>query len=313
MSTSTGPGRAGYQQPAEATGRLTGDVGYVIALAVTAGADFAAFYQVLSRILQDLGSSLVAVAVAGFTVMSLALAHFTGQLLRDRKAGYGPDHHRAARLLLLPWAVLGLSAFAVRLIFARSQAAVYTPAGFISPSTQQMTSAFLFLSLYLASGAVAGFGEYLTRNPYRAHYRGALRAYHRSLRRLSRSQPPYERALSIWQLQAGEYEAQEANSAVAAELHAANADELKRYAAVLIAAHLQDPSATDGMTITDRRPDPHPPPERPGVPGPAPDRVSDPGRPAERRTVPGSGREHATVPGLPFPAVPQPTDPEGTT
>jgi hypothetical protein len=281
MGIITERGRLGYQQPIEATGRLAGDVGYVIALAVTAGADFAAFYQALSRILQDLGSSLVAVAVAGFTVMSLALAHFAGQLLRDGKAGHGPDHQRAVGLLLIPWAVLGLSAFMVRLIFARSQAGVYTPAGFISPSTQQLTSAFLFLSLYLASGAVAGFGEYLTRNPYRAHYRSALRSYHRSLRRLSRSQPPYERALSVWQLQAREYQAQEGSRAAAAELQSANADELKRYAAVLIAAHLQDPSATDGMTIEDRRPHPHPPLSRRAFPDPTAQALAGPAGPDE--------------------------------
>jgi hypothetical protein len=270
MSMRTERDRQGYQQPIEATGRLVGEAGYLIALAVTAAADFAAFYQVLSRILQDLGSSLVAVAVAGFTVMSLALAHFAGQLLRDGRAGHGPEHQRAVRLLLGPWAVLGLSAFAVRLIFARSQAGGYTPAGFISPSTQQLTSAFLFLSLYLASGAVAGFGEYLTRNPYRAHYRSALRSYHRALRRLGRSQPPYERALNVWQLQAREYEALEAGRAAAAELHGANADELKRYAAVLMASHLQNPSATDGMTIADRRPHPHPPASRRTAPDPPP-------------------------------------------
>jgi hypothetical protein len=260
MSIRTERDRQGYQQPIEATGRLIGEVGYLAALAVAAGADFAAFYQVLSRVLQDLGSSLVAVAVAGFTVMSLALAHFAGQLLRDGRAGYGPEHQQATvRLLVVAWAGLGLGALAARLIFAWSQAGTYTPAGFISPSRQQLTGAVLFSALYLASGAVAGFGEYLTRNPYRAHYRSALRSYHRALRRLGRSQPPYERALSVWHLRAREHEALEAGRAAAAELQGANADELKRYAAVLMASHLQSPSATDGMTIADRRPHPHPP------------------------------------------------------
>jgi hypothetical protein len=285
--------RHGYQQPIEATGRLAGEIGYLVALAVTAGADFAAFYQVLARILQDLGSSLVAVAVAGFTMMSLALAHFAGRLVRDGKAGHGPDHPQAVRLLLVPWAALGLGAFGVRLIFAWSQSGGYTPPGFISGSTQQVTSAFLFLSLYLASGAVAFFGEYLTRNPYRAHYRSSLRAYRRSLRRLSRSQPPYERALSVWQLQVREYQTQEASHAAAAELQSANADELKRYAAVLIAAHLQDPAATDGMTIADRRPHPHPPRPRPAM-APESPAVPTPAVPA---------------PAVPTPAAPAPTAP----
>jgi hypothetical protein len=47
---------------------------------------------------------------------------------------------------------------------------------------------------------------------------------------------------------------EEANWQAAREQRLAHADELKRYAAVLIAAHLQDPSVTDAMTLPDRRP-----------------------------------------------------------
>ena len=59
----------------------------------------------------------------------------------------------------------------------------------------------------------------------------------------------------MWQQheQAGQEE--ENNYGSAERLQRAYADELKRYAAYLIAAHLQHPSATDGMTLPDRYPD----------------------------------------------------------
>jgi hypothetical protein len=257
------PDPRGYRAPTQATGRLTGEVIYIVALAVTAGADVVAFDQVLSIIISQLGPRLIDVAVAGFTAMSLTLAHFAGRLLRDRAARHGAEGRLAAWLLIIPWALLGLAAFAARLILAQSELNASTTAVATgSASSKDLASAFLFLILYLASGAVAGFGEYLTRNPYRAHYRKALRAYQRALRRLDRTQAPYERALSVWELHEAGRQAEQDNHASAADLVRANADELKRYAAFLMAAHLQDPAATDGMTLPDRIP-------LPAAPGPA--------------------------------------------
>src|SRR5205807_2065673 len=68
--------------------------------------------------------------------------------------------------------------------------------GSISPYIRNLTGAIMFLALYLASGGVAGIGEYLTRNPRRAAYRTAQRAHRRAQRRIRRSWPPYERALN---------------------------------------------------------------------------------------------------------------------
>lgn len=261
MDAEPAPSRRGYQQPMAVTGRLIGEIVYLIALVLTAGADVVAFDQVLSIILHALGPTLIWVAVAGFTAMSLTLAHFAGRLLRDQAAGHGPDGRRAVWLLMIPWALLGLMAFVARLILAQSElnAPTTTVASGGSPAAKALSSAFLFLILYLASGAVAGFGEYLTRNPYRAHYRTALRAYHRSLRRMGRSQAPYERALSVWELHEQGRRDEQQNHSSATALQQANADELKRYAAYQIAVHLQDPAATDGMTLPDRIPFPQPP------------------------------------------------------
>src|SRR5690242_4215561 len=114
------PPRRSYQQPEETAGRSAGEIVYVAALAVTAGADVAAFYQVLSLTLTALGTALVWLAVAGFTVMSLTLAQFAGRLLRDRAAGYGPAGRRAAGLVLIPWILLGLAALLARMIIAQA-------------------------------------------------------------------------------------------------------------------------------------------------------------------------------------------------
>ena len=122
MVTQTDLGRDGYCQPVEATGRMAGEIVYLIALAVTAGADVAAFDQVLSIILRAAGPMIIWVAVAGFTAMSLTIAHFAGRMLRDRKAGHGPGSRRAVWLLLVPWALLGLAALIARLIVAQGMA-----------------------------------------------------------------------------------------------------------------------------------------------------------------------------------------------
>jgi hypothetical protein len=254
VTTQTPLDRNGYRQPVEATGRMAGEIIYVIALAVTAGADVAAFDQVLSMILQALGQTIIWVAVAGFTAMSLTLAHFAGRMLRDHKADHGPDSKRAVWLLLIPWALLGLAALLARLIVAQGMAGAPTTVAAGNPAADTLAGAVLFLILYLASGAVAGFGEYLTRNPYRAHYRTARRAHRRSVHRMDRSAAAYERAISVWELHEQSRQDEEKHFTSARQLQEAHADELKRYAAYLIATHLKDPSVTDGMTRPDRVP-----------------------------------------------------------
>ena len=140
-----------YRQPSEATGRMAGEIIYWLALAVTAGADVAAFKQVLSIILAVLGPAYIILAVAGFTAMSLTLAHFAGRLLRDRKAKHGPQGKWSVWLLLAPWALLGGAALFARLILPPSgtaEAATAVSSG--SASTAPLAGAVLFLILYLA-------------------------------------------------------------------------------------------------------------------------------------------------------------------
>jgi hypothetical protein len=244
----------GYAEPAEIAGRPLGEFMYWIALALAAGADLAAFNQIVSIAMPQLGAWLIWLVVAGFTAGALTLAHFAGRLVRDRAAGHGHGDGRTLLLLLVaPWAMLGVTAFVVRLIVANQSNSI-TAVGGLSDTNEQVASAGMFLVLYVVSGVVAGVGAYLTRNPCRTRYRMAARDYRKSLERLARSQAPYERALSVLQLHIRDRRRDEQSYLSAKSLRLACADELKRYAAVLIAAHLQDPSATDGMTLPDRIP-----------------------------------------------------------
>jgi hypothetical protein len=249
----------GYANAAHVAGRPMTEIVYWFALALAAGADVAAFHQVVSLILRDQGDALVWLMVVGLTGIALTLAHFAGRLARDVTAGYGTATWKQVFACAIPWVALGLAAFTVRLIVADSSGGTtvdgsVVAGGDIGRQARQASGAVLFLVLYVGSGAVAAFGEFLSRNPLRSGYRQALRAHDQALARLSRSQPPYELAVQVYRQSARSRAREEANWQAAREQRLAHADELKRYAAVLIAAHLQDPTVTDAMTLPDRRP-----------------------------------------------------------
>jgi len=202
----------------------------------------AAFHQVVSLVMRDQGDALVWLMVVGLTVIALTLAHFAGRLARDVSARHGTATWKQVLLCAIPWVALGLAAFAVRLIVADSSGGTTVDGTIIGGDSvgrqaRQTSGAVLFLALYVGSGAVAAFGAYFTRNPLRSGYRQAMRAHSRALGRLSRSQPPYERALQVYRQRARIRAREDANYQAARELRLAQADELKRYAAVLIASH----------------------------------------------------------------------------
>jgi hypothetical protein len=255
----TPPTDRGYANAADVSGLPLTEVVYWFALALAAAADIAAFHQVVSLVMREQGDTLVWLMVVGLTVIALTLAHFAGRLARDVSARHGTATWKQFLLCAIPWVALGLAAFAVRLIVADSSGGTTVDGTIIGADSvgrqaRQTSAAVLFLALYVGSGAVAAFGAYFTRNPLRSGYRQAMRAHTRALDRLRRSQPPYERALQVYRQRARIRAREEANWQAARELRLAQADELKRYAAVLIAAHLQDPSVTDAMTLPDRRP-----------------------------------------------------------
>lgn len=244
--------RRSYEDPGEVSGRSAGELIYVLALAVTAGADLAAFHQVVAIVLSTEQQWLVWLMVAGFTACSLTLAHFAGRLARDIVAGYGPASWRQFWWLAVPWVLLGLVAFLVRLIGVQATASYGI--GSTSADSARIAAAFMFLVLYAASGAVAGIGEYLTRNPVRAGYRRALRNHKQAMRELERSQPAYEHAVQSYRRHARARDREKLNYEAGRAQRIAFADELKRYAAVLIAVHLQEPNKTEALTLPDRLP-----------------------------------------------------------
>jgi hypothetical protein len=269
------PAEAGYAGSAEVSGRPASEIVYWFALALAAAADVAAFHQVVSLILREQGDLLVWLMVVGLTAIALTLAHFAGRLARDVTAGYGTATWRQVFACVIPWVALGLAAFAVRLIVADSSGGTTVDGsivggGEVGKAARQTSGAVLFLVLYVGSGAVAAFGEFLSRNPLRSGYRRSLRAHSQALARLSASQPPYELAVQTYRQHARSRAREEANWQAAREQRLAHADELKRYAAVLIAAHLQDPTATEALTLPDRRPMAgHPAVTQAGEPRPA--------------------------------------------
>jgi hypothetical protein len=258
-ANATRPPDRGYADATHVSGLPLTEIAYWFALALAAAADVAAFHQVVSLVMRDQGDALVWLMVVGLTVIALTLAHFAGRLARDVSAQHGTATWKQVLLCAIPWVALGLAAFAVRLIVADSSGGTTVDGTVIGGDTvgrqaRQTSGAVLFLALYVGSGAVAAFGAYFSRNPLRSGYRQAMRAHSRALDRLTRSQPPYERALQVYRQRARIRAREEANWQAARELRLAQSDELKRYAAVLIAAHLKDPSVTDAMTLPDRRP-----------------------------------------------------------
>lgn len=248
----------GYGHAPELAGPPVGEIVNVVALLLIAGADVALFYDLMSIIMRDSPSEVIIwLAVAGFTVASLAVAHAFGRLLRDRVARYRAVSGWALWALFGVWLVLGGSAYVVRYLDAQALAAL--PGSSTAQYSAKIGGAVLFLVLYVASGAVAALGVYFSRNPFRTQYRTAFRAYQRALRRLDHSRPAYERSVAVLRVHTNGRRREAANHEAAQRLRTAFAGERKQYSGVVIAAHLQDPSATDGMTLPDRKPYPGPP------------------------------------------------------
>ncbi|WP_328458408.1 hypothetical protein [Amycolatopsis sp. NBC_00438] len=250
---------AEYGHPAEVAGIPLTELAHFLLLLLIAGADFAVFRQVLSIIMSKQPAEVVLAATIGVTVCSLMLAHVVGRLLRDKAAQYRPVPTRYVLGLSLGWLVLGVAAFFVRILVAEADTAAKSKTAAATAWAEQTSGALLFAAFYVASGLVAAVGAYFTHNPLRTHYRKASAGFRHANRKLTRSQPPYQRALGVLKLHKDSRVREEMNYLAAKAERHAFADDLKRYAAVAIAAHLQNPSATDGMTLPDRIPFPRPP------------------------------------------------------
>ncbi|WP_212988543.1 hypothetical protein [Actinoplanes auranticolor] len=234
-----------------------GDLGYKGALLMAAAADAAAFSAVVSLIMAKHQWWEIWLIVLGLTVIALMLAHFAGRMARDDAAAHGRVRWPVVLVCGIPWLALGAAAVWVRMRNAPSTGDLLDDSA--SASTDMFSNALLFLVLYIASGMVAGVGEFLTRNPLRSSYRNLMKAYRKAQQKLAKTQPPFERAMFVREIHRASFEEDDEVLLNAKLDRLAFGEELKQYAQITIAAHLQDPSATDGMTEGDWRPMRRPP------------------------------------------------------
>jgi hypothetical protein len=250
----------GHGDPVLLAGGRRGGIIYLCALFAAAAADIVAFYQVVLLIQTRLTSHESAVLVVGFTAMALALAHFVGTMLRDRKAGAKWMHPILLIMPALGWLALGAIAFWARLASNIGASTGYEPPGDSSAASSAsgphatLISAAIFAGLYVATGAVALIGGYLYHNPLVVAFRQAGSEHEKaaeaqaiSARRLGLAEA--EREFFTDELTAAERVRDEAILA-----RHALAEELKQRARLEYAKRLRDSSATDAFFDEDARP-----------------------------------------------------------
>ncbi|TDO42113.1 hypothetical protein [Paractinoplanes brasiliensis] len=148
-----------------------------VVLLAAGGVDVVTFYQVLILVL-NVPPLMVTIAVAGFALVALTLAHYAGLQAR---ATINPRNITGSKTLALvlggTWALLGLTAFVVRLVlepaggsagastFTTESGAVTDDLGTGGSATPVYLSALLFLVLYIATGVVASLAGYFRQEP----------------------------------------------------------------------------------------------------------------------------------------------------
>ncbi|MEV6695353.1 hypothetical protein AB0M35_28185 [Micromonospora sp. NPDC051196] len=245
------------------TGRAGTPLGRVAeagALLLAAGADVAAFYSALADGL-NAPESMLYLLVAGFTAVSLLLAHACGRIYRDLDQRAPGARSAALYVCLAGWSLLGVAAFVARLLLA-DEASGGSFGGFDNAEQDSQTVlvlALLFLALYFATGAAAAVVAYWNHNSL-AH------AYQRSSRLLARAEKlaekrieAHEKILAKYRQRYNEWERTEDAHSAARAKRLALAEELKQLARQRMAAAGQDPATTDGLFEPDR----HSPPSSP--------------------------------------------------
>jgi hypothetical protein len=252
-------GDRGYSDPSLVAGRPRSTYVHIVALCLAALADIGAFFQIVELVMRQQQAYVVLLVVLGFTATVLYVAHATGILFRDRKAGAGWDSRILPYLCALIWLGLGLVAMEVRLrVLAAPTQITFTLGGTQSSSsetsTQRFETAILFLALYVATGLVAGVGAYLSHNPLRESYTSAARAYRKASEQLAAI--AFQAGASRARAHAYQAELDAAAQTLKHEVNArrALAEELKQEARVLVAQRLKDPAVTDAIFTEDWRP-----------------------------------------------------------
>ncbi|MFI6295893.1 hypothetical protein ACIBEJ_30140 [Nonomuraea sp. NPDC050790] len=250
------PTRQGFANPPLLAGRSPATFLHVVALVIAAGADAAAFWQVMQILLHDLPPVAGALIVAGLTSTALYLSHQIG--VQAREAGAGTKRRiRWVVLCFLVWLVLGAGAAALRYFFGDAGEAAVIVIGAAAPEPglpAALGQAGVFLALYLATGLVAALGGYLTTHPARSEYARAMR----NLRTVTEAAAASSARLSRAQSERTQYaeELREARQSHLAEMgtRAALAEELKQMVRVQHATYHGDPSATNALFQPDHRP-----------------------------------------------------------
>ncbi|GAA0897300.1 hypothetical protein [Virgisporangium aurantiacum] len=245
-----------YLTAARVAGRSFAAPVHVLVLMVAAGADVAAFYDVLANH-TNLPVHMLYLLVAGFTAITLSLAHSIGAGYRDRVDG-APDH-RAALLWFAAggWLVLGAAAFAIRLVLTGPAPAANSTFG-AAPSTvdsnEGLAMALLFAALYVGTGIAAALGAFVLHNSIGRAVVAASRRIRGLRRTLSRHERRHERLeAELRRLEAERFRVDQAHEAARLG-RIAMGDELKQYVRMRIAQVLNDASATDAMFEPDRYP-----------------------------------------------------------
>lgn len=251
-------GGATFADPTLLAGRSRGTFLHVVVLLVAAGADAAAFLQVMQLLLRKLPPFASGLIVAGLTVTALYLSHHAGVLIRHAVAGSRASRWWIAVSMFL-WLALGMGAAAIRYFFTHTTGTAQIAFGQTASSgggdeKQRAGVAAVFLLLYLATGLVAALGGYLTDQPARSAYARAMRNLRSCTEIASASGARLSRAEAERSLYAEEL--MEARHKHVAELgtRAALAEELKQMVRFHHARHAQDPSATNELFDRDHRP-----------------------------------------------------------
>jgi hypothetical protein len=143
---------------------------YWFVLFAAAVVDVVNFQTVIAIVMRDSSQYLTWTVVGGFTVLALALAHRVGQLARDRAdLRHPPLTSGTAWLALLGWLAMGLFAFYVRYEGNAGGSVLRQLAG----AGNNIETASLFLTFYVATGLIAGLAGYHRPHPDGARYRAA--------------------------------------------------------------------------------------------------------------------------------------------
>ncbi|MEU7832595.1 MULTISPECIES: hypothetical protein [unclassified Nonomuraea] len=222
---------------------------HTAALTIAVGADWAAFLQVVKRVMPSESSPTTSLVVAGFTGIVVWLAHSAGVMFRDIRAGSAGASRFLPLLCVFAWVAFGTAAFAARLVLSKPSQA-FGP----QEADDHLLSALFFLAFFLGTGIVAGVGAYLTHNPLRSAYGRALRVHERVLRRSIASARDLALAETNRSAHASELIAARQTLLHSLQVRLALAERLKQMARVLIAQRAQDPAVTDAILEPDLRP-----------------------------------------------------------